>query len=322
MSASFEAPSHDALIAEQETVQAEKFQGRLLAEYSSYMFPGQNWREPRGSAVADFVRPFVGDTERVSLNGVLKGLIEAKAGELVNWVDMGGGRALPMRQLASTADFSQRLKMTNVDLFNFEFDGVKPEELEYLEGLAPGMTTPDAEPTLINDNIETVQLPEPAELITSIEAIQYLNNPLQAVVNWYNQLSDNGLLFVAAEHDWASWIRYSRDTGSNSRDETPVGSFLKELSRAGINYAATSESDWASGIRPDLDPERIRILAIQKKPKSLLKVSKPVTDVWVSPYNFKAAYYEAPTDEASHIIEAVRTDAPTILGATTLKSVA
>lgn len=316
MSAGFEIPSHDALLAEQAFVQAEKFQGRLLAEYSSYIFPGQSWREPRGSAVVDFVRPIIGDAERATLDGVLEGLSKAKAGEPVNWVDMGGGRALPMRQLGSMPEFKQRLKMTNVDLFNFGLEGLKPDELEYLEGRVPGMTEPSAEPTLITGNVETVELPEPVDIITSVEAMQYLNNPLEALSNWYNQLADNGIMLVAAEHDWASWIRYQREPGSPDRDETLAKHLLEELSRAGINYAVSDESDWRSGVRPEVDPNHVRIMAVQKKPGTSLRVTKPVTEVWVNPYNFKAAYYEAPTTEATPVVEVVNTH--TALGTVSL----
>ncbi len=321
MSTTFEITSHDDLIAEQAIVQANKFQGRLLDEYSSYIFPGQRWREPRGSTVVDFIKPIIGDAERATLDGVLEGLSEAKAGEPVNWVDMGGGRALPMRQLGSMPEFRHRLKMTNVDLFNFGLEGLKPDELEYLEGLLPGMTEPDAEPVLITDNVETVQLPEPADIITSVEAMQYLNNPLEAIANWYNQLADNGIMFVATEHDWASWIRYKREPGSSERDETPVKHLMEELSRAVINYAVTVESDWQSGVRPDVDPNRIRIMAIQKKPSTSLRVTKVVTEVFVNPHNFKAVYYDVPTDESSSTFEVVRTDTSTVLGAMTLGNI-
>jgi hypothetical protein len=321
MSTSFETPDYDALIAEQATVQAEKFQGRLLADYSSYIFPGQSWREPRGSAVVDFVRPIIGDVKRATLDAVLEGLSEAKSGEPVNWVDMGGGRALPMRQLGSMPDFKQTLKMTNVDLFNFGLEGLKPDELEYLEGLVPGMTQPETEPVLITDNIETVKLPEPPDIITSVETMQYLDNPLESMANWYNQLTDNGIMIVATEHDWASWIRYNREPGIRERDETPAKHLLEELHQAGINFAVADEEDWESGFRPDVDPNRVRIMAIQKKPGTSLRVTRPVTEVWVNPYNFKAIYYEAPTGESSSAVEVVRTDAPAALGAIVLENI-
>jgi hypothetical protein len=186
MPAGFEVPSRDTLIAEQALVQAEKFQGRLLREYDNYIFEGQTWREPRGSAVTDFVKPFIGDSE-ASLEAVLQGVCEAKSGQKVSWVDMGGGRALPMRQLASAVDKKPWLQMTNVDLFNFGLEGLEPSEAEYLEGLAPGMTKSESEPTLIEANVETVSLPASADIITSVETMQYLNDPLEALADCCNQ---------------------------------------------------------------------------------------------------------------------------------------
>lgn len=313
----FEIPNHEALIVEQTTVQAEKFQGRLLAEYSGYIFPGQNWREPRGSAVVDFVRPIIGDAERATLDGVLEGLCEAKAGEPVNWVDMGGGRSLAMRQVATTLDVNSRLKMTNVDLFNFELDGLKEAEVEYLEELAPGMTKRGAEPALITDNVETVRLHEPPDVITSVEVMQYLNNPLEALANWYNQLADNGIMLVATEHDWASWIRYRRDSRSYDREETPTKHLLEELTRAEINCAVTDESDWQRGTRPDIDPNRFRIMAVQKKLGTSLRITQPVVEVWKNPHDYKATYYEVPSAKNS-LVEVVNADTHASVGAIAL----
>ena len=183
----FNPQSFESLISEQEVVQAGKFQGRLLKEYNQYIFPGQAWREPCSSAVADFLRPFCVE-DRVSLDGVIKGLCEVSDGNPVRWVEMGGGRALPMRQLANDTARSEHLVMTNVDLFDFGLEGLEPEELTYLERLSPGVTHELIAPNFIQADAETVVLPEPADLITSVEAVQYLNNPLAAISNWYNQI--------------------------------------------------------------------------------------------------------------------------------------
>lgn len=291
----------------------------MLASYSSHIFPGQICPEPRGSAIVDFVKPIIGDVERVTLDGVLEGLSQAKAREPVIWADMGGGRGLPMRQLGSKPDSKQKLQMINVDLFDFGLKDLKADELEYLEELAPGMTEPRAKPALITADIETVLLPEPADIITSVEAMQYLNNPLKAMVNWYNQLADNGIMIIATKHDWASWIRYSRDPSSSEQHETPAKHLLRELSLAGIRYAVTYESDWQNGVRPNVDPNQIRIMAIQKKPGTLLRVTKPATEVWINHHNFKAVYYELPTSETTPIVEVVSTHAA--LGSMTLESI-
>lgn len=309
MSSSHEEPRYAALLAEQAAVQAGKFQGRLLDEYSSYIFPGLNWRKPRGSAVADFVKPVIGSTAPATLDGVLAGLGRAKAGAPVHWADMGGGRALPMRQLGRVPGARARLRMTNVDLFDFGLDGLKPDELAYLEGLAPGVTAPESGPALVTGNAETVLLPEPADIITSVELMQYLGSPLEALANWYNQLADNGMLIVATEHDWPSWIRYRREAGGREPGETPSRHLLEAFSQAGIRFAVTDECDSEKGFRPDADPGRFRVMTVQRKPGTSLTVTQPVTHVWVNPSHYKAAYYEVPAQGSPPVVAVTRTAA-------------
>src|SRR5882724_7622698 len=151
----FETAPYDSLLAEQERDQAEKFQGRLLDEYNSLIFPDQNWAESerRGSAIVDFIKPLTGDDGSATLEAVLQGLGETKPGQQVHWVDMGGGRALPMRQLGSMPGIDPGLQMINVDLFNVGLEGLKPSKLEYFEDLTPGMIKSEAGPTLIIDDI-------------------------------------------------------------------------------------------------------------------------------------------------------------------------
>lgn len=298
----FETPYFDALLAEQEAVQSRKFQGHLLAEYSSSMFPGQDWRKPYSSAVTDFLRPLcLGGI--VSLDGVLHGVNAAKGAKPVSWVDMGGGRALPMRQLASSAESRDKVIMTNVDLFDFRLGGLDSDEVDYLEGLSPGITDEVTAPRFIHADVETVILPEPADVITSVEVMQYLNNPLAAISNWYNQLTDSGVLIISTEHDWASWVRYQRELGQGDRDETPTKHLLAELDKAGVAHAASQESDWESGIRPYLNPGRFCNLVIQKRQGTKMVVNSAVTEVWVNQYDFKAAYYEGPRAGARAVLE-------------------
>ena len=304
MAPRFETPVFADLVAEQEAVQSGKFQGRLLKEYSHYIFPGSIWLKPRSSAVTDFLRPLCVD-ENMSLEGVIKGLCLAKGEEPVRWVDMGGGRGLPMRQLATDAEIREHMDMTNVDLFDYGLNALQPDEMVYLEELAPGITSQDTAPNLILADVTSVTLPEPADLITSVEAVQYLDNPLAAISNWYNQLDDNGLMVISTKHDWASWVRYQRELGQGDYDETPTKHFLEALQAAGVSFAAMYESDWESGLRPDFDPTRIRTLAIQKRPGTKLVVNSPVDEVWTDPFDYKAVYYEEPAPGARPVVDVV-----------------
>jgi SAM-dependent methyltransferase len=300
----FETSSFKSLTAEQEVVQATKFQGRLLEEYSRYIFPGQTWRTPRSTEVTDFLRPLCLD-ERVSLDGVIQGLCELKGEDSVRWVDMGGGRGLPMRQLANDTEKSSHLVMTNVDLFDYGLDELNSNEINQLEKLAPGMTHEAAAPYLIQADIETVVLPEPADLITSVESMQYVNNPLAAMSNWYNQLADDGLMVISTEHDWTSWMRYKQAPGAQYNDITPAHHLLATLKEAGVAYAATTEIDFDNGVRPKLDPNRVSNLVVKKLPGTQMVVNSSVSEVWVSPYSYKAVYYEEPTLTES-LVEIIR----------------
>lgn len=297
----FEKPTHEKLVAEQESVQREKFQGRLLDEYSAYIFPTQEWRMPKSCAVTDLLRPIcIGD--KVSLIGVLEGLHIAKQDSPVHWADMGGGRGLAMRQLASMPDSSQKYAMTNVDLFDYGLDDLEKNSIDYLEQLAPGMTDAQVSPRLILDDVESVTLPEPADIITSIEAIQYLNNPLASISNWYNNLADNGILLIATEQDWSHSLGLE-DT--NCYDETASLHLIQQLEESGVTYAATYEIDWDNGTRPLLDPNAFRILAIQKKPGTEMVVHSDVVDLWTSPHHYKASYYQKPDDSMPSVLDII-----------------
>jgi SAM-dependent methyltransferase len=279
-------------------------QGRLLSEYNYSIFPGQHWNIPNSSDVADFMRPFCAG-DRVTLTGVLNGLSEVSQDRPVVWVDMGGGRALPMRQLATDSESQQKLRMINVDLFDFDLDGLDTEDLNAIEEITPGAICEQTKPRLIEADMETVKLPEVADVITSIETIQYLNDPLRAICNWYNQLSDNGFLMISTDHDWAGWIRYKQKPYNEEGYETPTKHFLAELNNKGLSFATTFEADYDNGFRPRLDPNKFRVLIIQRKPGSSLKVNSEVSKIWINPYNYKAVYYEEQKDNNPPIVEVV-----------------
>lgn len=303
MPANHEAPLIDDLVEEQRDIQSRKFQGRLLGGYSGLMFPDQHWLRPSPSAVSDFCAPYcIG--ERVTLEGVLGGFHSLR-NEPVRWVDMGGGRGLCMRQLGADPETRSWLQMTNVDLFNFGLVGLDPKELEYLEMLAPNSSDDTAAPQLIQEDITKVILPEPATIITSIEAVQYLQDPLVAVCNWYNQLEAHGLMIIATEHDWSSLVHFAREPGGVDMHDAPTEHLLCALESAGIPFAATHESDWENGIRPRLYGDRFRTLVIQKVPDTRLILNSAVTRLWNNPFDYKIVYYEAPATSAGSIIEAV-----------------
>lgn len=304
-----EAANFEELLREQSEVQARKFQGRVADEYEALLFPGLNRQQPRRSAVTDFVAERIGSSSSITLTGILEALTPSHADGKLRWADMGGGRALPMRQLAVDPVIATRTKMINVDLFDYGLDGLSAEELDALEHITLGATHKSVAPDFIRDNVETVQLPEPADLITSVETVQYLNDPLQALSNWYNQLADDGLLFVTADHYWPSWIRYQETDGKNRLTiSSPISDVLAQLEAAGICYAVTGECDWPNGHRPETASDDFRILALQKKAETNLRLTASVVAVEAYETDYKATYYRAANGSggaANAIVEVV-----------------
>ena len=290
---------------EQERVQLEKFQGRQLREYNSHLFPGQIWREPRSAAISELLvdgLPVDGN----SIEGLLYGMYVARKEEVVHWADMGGGRGLSMRQLLAAPGVSAALRATNVDLFDYDLNGLDSGEIEYLEGLGRGVIDAAAKPEVVIADVETVVLPVEPDLVTSIEVVQYLNDPLRSIANWYNQLAVGGLMVVSSEHDIASWIRYDKAHPTQriwSEDRpTPTAKLIEELGRCGIEHAITKSADGKNGQRI-YDPNDFTALALRKKADTTLQVNAPVTEVWVNPWDYKAVYYEFdehPVEVVSH----------------------
>jgi hypothetical protein len=319
MTAELVRPNLDALIAEQAVAQAEKHQVRLLWEYDSIMFPGQRFVPPRGSAVADLVKPLAErDAKPISLEGVLEGMSKERAGEPVRWVDMCGGRAMAMRQTASKPHLGQKVRMTSIDLFDDGLSGISDDNIKLFEQVAPGISDPDAAPVFIRDNAETVRLSEPADIITCIEGLQYLNDPLRAMTNWYNQLADGGIMVIATEHRWAAYISYDSDLFDHTTPITPITHLLEDLPKHGINFGATYESDGAKGYRPELEPTDTRTLIIQKKSGTELRLARPLAGGSVGYRSYKETWYEDPTEELPRAIEIVSNRMPSNLGSSAI----
>lgn len=305
MSLHFERPGLIEIQAEQQLVQADKFQGRMLKEYNSRAFPGQGYRRPVSSAASDIVRPLC-DDERVTLEGVIEGLYENQGeNRPVSWVDMGGGRALPMRQALSLPQLEGKFTATSVDLFDYGLKGLASEELEFLETTQPGMTDDQNRPEVVIGNIEEISLSKPADLITSVEAVQYLNDPVAALANWYNQLNDGGVMVVATQHDWASWVRYAKEPECQKLRDTPTEHLVHELGKTGIDFAAVDEPDMEWG-RPKLNPNRFSTLIVRKRAGTSMTVHAEVEEVWVNPHQYKSVYYETPAITGKPVATFVR----------------
>jgi SAM-dependent methyltransferase len=327
-----EVTYNDYILKEQSKDQDGKCHERLIDEYSDLIFP-MRWRKktntveerkpqvddesfkteknkseidkllddllnseprPEPNPIQDFVDQYCGP--EVSNVEALLNRINLLRGRPITWVEMGGGRGLVMRQIGRLPEMKEKVSMFNVDLFDYDLKDVSDKDMEYLETKFPGVTSSYAKPALINANSETVILPQKADIITSIEGIQYLNNPLAAICNWYNQLADYGLLIIATEHKWSEWIRNEGHVYTS--DPTPIDPFLSTLKTQKIAFEI---DDY-----PDRNPKRnseIRILMIEKKPNTSMILRDPIKKIWKNYYDYKAIYYEKRT-EPIEIVEA------------------
>jgi SAM-dependent methyltransferase len=268
------------------------------------LFPGRGWKVSASTPVSEFldvITPGGADSIEDLLRSQSTGLSTTQ-----HWVDMGSGRALAMRQLALFPEFQENISMSSIDLIDYGLKGLSDDELVYLEDVSPGITNfaSGNAPKQILANIESVQLTHPATLITSVESLQYLNNPLEAICNWYNQLEDNGILVVSSEHDWASWIR--REGEVIEPDIRLMANFLEKIGAEGIQYAQAYDLN-IEGRKVHEDKNKIRDLVIQHKSGTELRLALPLTDVWINPYDYKAAYYSF--SEVSAPVEVVHTEA-------------
>lgn len=302
MAPKFEKPNLLQLKTEQGRVQEDKEQSRLLQEYDSQIFPGHEWFPIRTSPVEDFLQPYCGDD--MSLQGLLNGLYSMQ-GRPVNWVEMGGGRGLAMRQVASQPENFGKFNMTNVDLFDYGFKRVPPDWMEYFQKVSPGIANAAARPRLLQADMQTVQLPEPADLITSVEATHYLDDPLGAMANWYNQLNDNGFMIIAADRAWTDAIRFVDEPVWDPKRPEPVNYLFDELNRQDISFAAMEQCDTQDGSRYDVDPRRVSNLVIQKKPGTRMRINVDLEDVGVYYRGFKASFYSLPSENVRPPIEII-----------------
>ena len=283
----------DQLRLEQFEVQKQKHQGRLIEEYDAHLFPGTSLGS--ASAVSEhFAQHY--DVSQPTVHDILAS-IQSRQDKAATWVDMGGGRGLAMRQLALSPDLRSDTRFINVDLFDYDLEGLTREELTFLEQRYPGATDASTKPRTLLADMAQVELSTPADLITSVETIQYLDDPLQALTHWYNNLDDGGHLIVAAEHNFATWIRYQ-----GTFQSFPLEAFTHALTEHRIAHAFTDESDYVMNRRERPDPSHMRALTIQKKPHTKLQMSVEPTKTWANDSHYKAVYY--PQQTPIEVIEA------------------
>lgn len=190
---------------------------------------------------------------------VLRNLAATKPGnELVHWADFGGGYGIAQREYRRGIDPDrQTVTTTNVNLeehnLKTEFamlrDVYGPQGDERIAKIEQLLCAAYA-PNFVRANMETVMLPTKADLITSVQSIQYAD-PLRTIANMYRNLASGGIMAVMCEGGLDSTMAYPY------RPWKLMVDFTKVLELANVTHAY-------HGIRGKLGQHRVYIIA--KKP--------------------------------------------------------
>jgi hypothetical protein len=272
------------ILEEQRKDQEGKEHGRLMEHYNHLIFPFYKKKElTESNPVQDFINHYCG-AEVEGLEGLFRQISLLRERPIV-WVEMGGGRALAMRQIARLPEMRRKVLMFNIDLFDYDLKELSKEEIE--SGIKyPGLFDSITKPTLIKADSETVKLPKKVDIITSIESIQYLNNPLAAICNWYNQLTDHGLLIIATEGYWSELIR--SEGCIYASDPTPIKPLLSILKNEKIAFETGDIS-----LRNFNSRVEFRRLMIEKKPNTKMIINSSIVKICKNPDSaYKITFYE------------------------------
>jgi SAM-dependent methyltransferase len=297
----FEADNLAKLTLEQAGTQANKCQTRLLRQYhDDYLFMRDD-KGRQGSAVGEFLqaRSLEG---RDDIYHLLLGL-GAQATEMpIRWVDMGGGRMFAQRDLRYR--YGQGIDLSAVDLFDYGLDGLDEQQARQYEHL---FTEPA--PRLIQDDATSVQLADTPHLITSIELIEYLDDPLRAIANFYNQAAPGGVVIVGAGYDWSRSILRRDPVGNVIRnpDHMPAAELLRSLRTHNIAFAASRGADGPLGQRAPLRDEAYQVLAIEKRAHTRLEIGRAALPPCLMPDGYKVQYYPTDTPDGSPLLSIVET---------------
>jgi len=260
------------LLEEQSRVQAHRMRTRDLSKYNAIIFSADY------SSILTFVDTEVPGAQ--SLEGVLEGLATRPSSQKTHWADMAGGFAIGMRQVAHgfAGPDAAKVAMSCVDLFDWEGESDE-EDIKGISEIS-GVDMHDKQPNLIVANAETVDLPEPADVVTSVEGIQYFYNPLAAVANWYNQLNENGLLFVARLPllPWSGNI-----TQAGTDEQTLFTRIFDNFTQNGVSFAVEGP-----GTKDDPD---FSLLALQRKEGTRLQQNAEVLQVTTDTEDYKSVVY-------------------------------
>lgn len=221
---------------------------------------------------------------------------QVREGRRVHWADWGGGLGMAQRELARWGPLREgELLMTAVDVIDWERRLVDGAFLASLPEARRQTLAPAYRPRLILSDATKVRFPreEWPDLITSVESVQYWDDKLAGLANAYNQLTDGGIVAVAAKH--LPWGASIRTRGLARDDETSLdavlndpmlGGFFQALSAAGVGFLAWIE-------RPGFPLQAVTRLVIRRRPGTSLSVEARFDGALENSAGYKTSFYQA-----------------------------
>lgn len=202
--------------------------------------------------------------EQTLLVRVLRRLTDRQK-EPVHWADFGGGFGVAQREYRFAIDSTASVRTTNVDILTHDTVvelaairkkyGSDTPKYQKLQKLLVGKHASRYAPEFLRANMETVTLPEKADLITSLESIQYVLDPLRAITNMYENLKPGGIMAIMCMNGLDEAMQYSHSSRALMKD------FTKGLRDAGVAHAYHGISAWFA---------KYRVYAVVKKPHTTM----------------------------------------------------
>lgn len=290
--AEYRPPELTDVVDQQLYAQYSKPRGRTLINYEECLFEEELYRREPMMEDSPFMKFLYADlpvVERSPNLGVLLDAMAQQRGRAVRWVDMGSGYATALRQFGQTYPaLSHTVSLSGVDVHY-------PHLLDLPEARVigdPRRPSSPLSPGYIKADITHVQLDAPADLITSIESLQYLDDPLGAICNWYNQLADDGVLYITTT-DILSHFHFNQEEPTAN----PLQLLLRVLEQAGIEVVRRCDpKQLFDGCWIWLEEAKFSALAIRRTSQTSLKLDTEVQYVGVRHQGFKDVFYR-PTNQ-------------------------
>jgi hypothetical protein len=165
---------------------------RRLVEYSAeFMSPGDH---------DHCCRPIDGweDLEKRGIFAAFDHFLERK--ERVVWVDLGCGNAIALRQAKKYFEQTRR-GIANLTAIGYDVLPVDMDEyLRYARAMPKRYDPSDWDgkyaPEIRNEDIHHAVFPEPPDIVTCIQVLQYSQTPLQIFSNAAKQLREGAVLLI------------------------------------------------------------------------------------------------------------------------------